>query len=129
MACPGHIDRFDRNQCQVVITRVEVSFVTSDNLHLLRGYWSVLTSPGCPVGDDLSSVLAEISYFARRIRQVNPRASPSLAFIPSRRSDHSQLLIWRPLRQGKMDLWFDEVQLGYPLLMTYRRDARVRAAS
>ncbi len=86
MACPGHIDRVDRNQCQVVITRVEISFFTSVNLHLLRGYWSVLTSPGCPVGDDLSSVLAEISYFARRIRQANPRASPSLTYIPTFRS-------------------------------------------
>jgi hypothetical protein len=39
----------------------------------LGGYWSVLTSPGCPVGDDISRVLAEISYFARRIRQAKPR--------------------------------------------------------
>lgn len=47
-----------------------------------RGIWSILSTPGAPVGDDLSSHFAEITFFARS------------------------------LRAGDLNLWFTDAQLG-----------------
>ena len=48
-----------------------------------RGIWSILSTPGAPVGDDLSSHFAEITFFARS------------------------------LRAGDLNLWFTDAQLGF----------------
>ncbi|EKX50653.1 hypothetical protein GUITHDRAFT_135269 [Guillardia theta CCMP2712] len=74
-----------------ISTSVLVPFIAilGSSALALRGFWSVLSSPGCTVGDDLSSHFAEISFFAQSIRH------------------------------GRLDFWFDQVQLGYPLFMTY----------
>jgi len=55
----------------------------------VRGFWKLLHSPGASVGDDLSSHFSEIATFVAALRSAS----------------------W--------DLWFDRVQGGYPLLMTY----------
>jgi hypothetical protein len=55
----------------------------------VQGFWKLMHSPGASVGDDLSSHFSEIATFAGALRSAS----------------------W--------DLWFDRVQMGYPLLMTY----------